>query len=225
MIGIFSYTVLLTYLGLITGTIGIGFCASGNAFAGAICLAVAGLFDLFDGTVARTKKARSDIEKDFGVQIDSLADMVNFGILPIMLGYAIGLDKWYFFIPMALFALSGLIRLAYFNATTEEFVDSGKKKYFLGVPITMAMVVFGTIFALSNNFMYFNSGREIFKWFYAIALVIMAVLFLVKIRIPKPGKIGMTVLFFIGATIFFLLVINCRELYDIWVNHNFDIYK
>ena len=82
MIGVWSYTVILTYLSLISGTVGICFAASGRPFAAICCLLISGLLDLFDGKVARTKKNRSELEKGFGIQIDSLADIVAFIVVP-----------------------------------------------------------------------------------------------------------------------------------------------
>ena len=92
MIGYYNYTGLLTYCALASGATGIFFALRGNAFAAIICLLVAGLFDLFDGKVARTKKDRTQDEKSFGIQIDSLSDVICFGVLPACIGYAVGMS-------------------------------------------------------------------------------------------------------------------------------------
>ena len=88
-----------------------------------------GLCDAFDGKVARTKKNRSDVEKNFGIQIDSLTDVVAFGVLPACIGYAM-LRKFpfmerfplisVFFAIMLIYMLAAMIRLAYFNVMEEE---------------------------------------------------------------------------------------------------------
>ena len=83
MTGVYDYTVILTYLSLISANIGIfvALCDS-KIYVAALCLMLSGLFDAFDGKVARTKKNRTDYEKKFGIQIDSLTDIVAFGVLP-----------------------------------------------------------------------------------------------------------------------------------------------
>lgn len=83
MIGFYDYTVIMTYISVVSSMIGI-FCAVTDHISAAVCcLAFSGLCDMFDGKIARTKKNRTEEEKCFGIQIDSLADIVCFGILPI----------------------------------------------------------------------------------------------------------------------------------------------
>ena len=82
MIGVYDYTVLLTYLGFSSGVYGIIEALQGHIFPAIFCLMFAGLCDMFDGKVARTKKQRTIEERHFGIQLDSLSDVVCFGILP-----------------------------------------------------------------------------------------------------------------------------------------------
>src|SRR5574344_2036014 len=115
MIGFYDYTVWLTYLGFLSGLVGIINAFSGHSFLAIICLMFSGLCDMFDGKVARSKERRSKDEKTYGMQIDSLSDLVCFGVLPSVIGYNIGL-KFTFMIPILLFyPLAALVRLAYFN--------------------------------------------------------------------------------------------------------------
>ena len=80
MIGFYDYTVVLTYISFTSSIIGI-FCAvTGHPKWAVFCLALSGLCDMFDGKIARTKKNRTEDEKQFGIQIDSLCDVVCFGV-------------------------------------------------------------------------------------------------------------------------------------------------
>ena len=90
MIGFYDYTVILTYISLLSGAMGIIVCLHGigHPFLGVFFLMISGLCDTFDGRVARSKKNRTSQEISFGVQIDSLADMVAFGMLPPCIGVA-----------------------------------------------------------------------------------------------------------------------------------------
>jgi len=103
MIGFYNYTVILTYLGLASGMMGIISAVQGKITAAILCLLLAGFFDMFDGLVARTKKDRTKQEKCFGIQLDSLSDVICFGVLPAMIGYAVGLNTWYFYIILILY--------------------------------------------------------------------------------------------------------------------------
>ena len=93
MIGFYDYTVVVTYISLISSIMGMFFAIDGKLPLAVFCLAFSGLCDMFDGKIARTKKNRTDDEKAFGIQIDSLCDIVCFGIFPIILGYQLGMCK------------------------------------------------------------------------------------------------------------------------------------
>ena len=84
MIGFYDYTVILTYLSILSGTTGIILCLNGigHPYLGMFFLLFSGLCDTFDGKVARTKKNRTEKMKKFGIQIDSLSDLIAFGVLP-----------------------------------------------------------------------------------------------------------------------------------------------
>ena len=88
MIGVYDYTVILTYLSLLSASSGIvvSLWGKGHPFIGIFFLLLCGLLDAFDGKVARTKADRTELEKKFGVQIDSLSDLVAFGVLPACIG-------------------------------------------------------------------------------------------------------------------------------------------
>ena len=84
-------SVIVTYLGIIFGIISMGFAFTKMAFAevayirySLILLMLAGVCDMFDGKIARMCK-RTEAEKEFGIQIDSLADTVNFVVLPVVI--------------------------------------------------------------------------------------------------------------------------------------------
>ena len=78
--------------------------------------------------IARTKKNRTDDEKSFGIQIDSLCDIVCFGIFPIILGYKLGMCKAYSIAILAFYGMAGVIRLAYFNAVSYTHLDVYKRQ-------------------------------------------------------------------------------------------------
>ena len=149
MIGFYDYTVIATYLATVLGVGGIFLAADGLHLPAVFCLLLAGLLDTFDGRIARTKKDRSEQQKHFGIQIDSLNDLICFGVLPAMicrgayaaspaylsLGGPVGriLPPVWFDAALCFFVLAGLIRLGYFNVTEEERQEgtSAARKYYL----------------------------------------------------------------------------------------------
>ena len=91
MIGFYDYTVVLTYCSIISAIVGIVLSLGATAHPqwAVFLLLLSGLCDAFDGKVARTKKNRTRAMQNFGIQIDSLADIVAFGILPVCIGLAL----------------------------------------------------------------------------------------------------------------------------------------
>ena len=115
LIGVYDYTVILTYMSLVSAVIGMVLANNGRFTAAVICLAASGVCDMFDGMVARTKKNRTEDEKAFGIQLDSLCDVISFGVYPAFLCYCLGTDGVLGMIFMAMFATCAVIRLAFFN--------------------------------------------------------------------------------------------------------------
>ena len=209
MIGFYSYTVILTYVGFICGSLGIYFSFQGKTIFGIAMLLIAGFCDMFDGKVARTKKNRTPQECKFGIQIDSLSDMVCFGFLPVAIAYSAGLNKFFHVIIFCCFSLAALIRLAYFNVTEEERQEQtteGRKLY-EGLPVTSTALLIPALFVISKDL-----GR-LFPVIAAIYYAVIAVLFITKFHMKKSGFRSM-ILFIITGTIE-LLLIAYRHFYKV----------
>lgn len=195
MIGFYNYTVWLTYIGMLSSVVGIGFAGSGNITAAVICLMFSGLCDMFDGIVARTKKDRTDEERRYGIQLDSLSDVVCFGVLPVAIGYSIGADAWWQVAIMALFALAGLIRLAYYNVTeeTRQQQTTEKRKHYLGVPITTSALTVPLLFCFRGLL------GAYFTLAYTLLLLVNGAFFITPIQVKKPSKTGLAVMLVLGV--------------------------
>ena len=195
MIGVYDYTVLATYLSLLFGLGGIYQAAEGNSVGAVAALMLAGLLDGFDGRIARTKKNRSAEEKRFGIQIDSLNDLICFGVLPAAIGCALGERPVWFLATMAFYVLCALIRLAYFNVSEEERQDTegGARTYYLGMPVTTVSVLAPLVWILTLVLPL--RGAVV----YAAALFVFGVLFIAPVRVKKPHLGGILVMAGIGA--------------------------
>ncbi len=217
MVGYYNYTVWLTYISVLLATLGLGILivdVNNSTNYAILCLLVCGALDMFDGKVARTKKDRTDVEKCNGIQIDSLSDLLAFGILPSAISLRLFLNnntnvthKWYFIIItliLLIYVLFGLIRLGYFNALENERckVDNSPLKYFTGMPITMSSFFMPIIYLLKFT----SIASKTFSWIYFISLAIVGMLFVLKIKVPKAGK-KMVLAFSVFGILFLILFI------------------
>ena len=99
---------------------------------GMALIPLAFVFDALDGRVARWRKVASTL----GRELDSLADVISFGLAPAALGYACGLQGGWDWVVLSYFVGCGVSRLARYNVTAETLADGGDKvKYFEGTPI------------------------------------------------------------------------------------------
>lgn len=202
MIGIYDYTVILTYLSLASSVSGMFLACSGHIRWALACLALSGLLDAFDGKVARTKKGRTRQAKDFGVQIDSLCDIVCFGVLPVIICFHLGMCGIWGMAVLTLYCLAGLIRLAWFNVTTgqEPSRDDGKK-YYQGLPITSIAVILPVFYSLGNA----NA-----PWFIPVLHAVIAItglLFVLRFPFRKPTTAELLMLIVVvGAVMLYVLL-------------------
>lgn len=197
MLGVYNYTVILTYIGMLTGLAGIGLAMRGGLPWALLCLLLAGLCDMFDGTIASTKKDRTPQEKRFGVQIDSLSDLICFGVLPAAIVFAADHGRIVAAVVSGLYVLCALIRLAWFNVDEEERQDAaagGRRTLYLGLPVTTVALFLPTLLG----------AARLASWplgaLGAGLLAVMAVAFLLPFKLAKPGLAGKLVMLLIGCT-------------------------
>lgn len=180
IIGYYNKSVFITYLGVISGTVGMYFAYFHHITYALICLIFSGICDAFDGKIARKCKRTSN-EKYFGIQIDSLADMVSFIFLPIVIFYGLGFTSWYNILIFALFTLGGVIRLGYFNVIAEEKAVNNPVSYYSGLPVTASAAIFPLVYFLVN----FTTTLE-FKMIYSITMLFVACLYVLNFKVKKP---------------------------------------
>ena len=198
-IGYYGYWVWLTYLSVVTSFTGVTFALRGKPDAAVVCLILSGICDMFDGTVARTAK-RNDMQKAYGIQIDSLADVMSFDLLPAAIGYCLfDLSGNSSFVATVLtigicvlYVLCGLMRLAWFNVTEEEMQARGEKRtYYVGLPITVASLI------LSVSY-FIIAGLEQVSTIYTGLLLVLAIAFVSKFHMPKVKLKYVVVIAFVG---------------------------
>lgn len=199
MIGFYDYTVILTYLSLLSAMAGIGLSISGHPLLAILCLLFCGLCDMFDGRVARRKKNRTETEKNFGIQIDSLSDLVAFGVLPAVNIIVWCHRTWYACGLAAFYVLAGLIRLAYFNVTEEvrqKETDECRKAY-SGLPITSSALIFPVFFCFAGLF----HNKVAFQLTLCGVMVLTGMCFILPFRIRKPHSRELWAIFAFGILV------------------------
>jgi CDP-diacylglycerol--serine O-phosphatidyltransferase len=138
-------------------TLANAFCGTGAVFAamrflqegvvrdllwGMALIPLAFVFDALDGRIARWRKVASTL----GRELDSLADVISFGVAPAALGYACGLQGGWDWAVLSYFVGCGVSRLARYNVTAESLSgDEGKVRYFEGTPIPSSVLIVGLL--------------------------------------------------------------------------------
>lgn len=206
-VGYYNYTVVVTYLSAVAGVVGIGLAIRGSLYGAMFCLLLSGALDSIDGKVASTKKGRSHAERSFGVQIDSLCDLVNFGFLPIVIGYALGQKTLTYMGIAAVYMLGAIIRLAYFNVDEQERQDktTERRRFYTGMPVTTVALLFPLLYCFEP----LVENKIIFNDIYSCLMVACAALFVIRVNIPKPNKKGIIILLALGLVIFAMLLLAC----------------
>jgi len=187
-------------------TLGNAFCGTGAVFAamrflqdgivndllwGMALIPLAFVFDALDGRIARWRKVASTL----GRELDSLADVISFGVAPAALGYACGLQGGWDWVVLSYFVGCGVSRLARYNVTAESLSGTeGKVKYFEGTPIPTSVVIVGLLAIAAWNArigadLWFGA-RQLGPWqFHPLVLVyaLSGSLMISKtLHIPKP---------------------------------------
>lgn len=211
MIGFYNYSVILTYISLLCSVFGMTQAIHGRFKTAIFCLAISGLCDMFDGKIARTMKNRTEDEKSFGIQIDSLCDMVCFGVFPAIICYLLGVRGPLGLAIIAVYCINSVIRLAFFNVMEAKnaLVTEEGEKYYKGLPITSMAIVLPIVFMIQ-----FFVPDFVFRICLHLALLIVGILFVVNFRFRKPKNATLAVLVAIVAAALVVMFMFTRYRID-----------
>jgi CDP-diacylglycerol---serine O-phosphatidyltransferase len=145
---------------LLSGVFAITFAMNGYFRVASLLIFFSAFLDLFDGRLARKLKVSNQV----GVELDSLADVVSFGVAPALLFHTLAHPSWLTTVAFVLYPIMGALRLARFNAKPTV-------GYFIGIPITFA----GLIMAFLGLFQYSNP----------FITIILAILMVSPFRVKK----------------------------------------
>lgn len=177
---LFGIANTISLIGVGCAVVGIFFAFAGNGLLSVIMLILAGIADAFDGPIA--KKTNKKGGKEYGVHVDSLVDIVSFGVLPVCICMALGFRSWIDLVVYVVFVICGIVRLAYYN------LNSSKEEVFIGVPITTVSILIPFAYLLDKTS----------ELLFMIMLAILSILFVVNIRVKKPTMKTRVVLLMLG---------------------------
>ena len=192
-IGVFDYTVILTFLSLVSSVFGMTQAIHGDYKMAVFCLAFSGVCDAFDGRVARSKKNRTEDEKAYGIQLDSLCDVICFGVFPALICYLLGVRGVLGLAIVFFYCICAVIRLAFFNVQEgkRQQTEGGCNKVYRGLPVTSISMLLPLTFWLQ-----FLLPDLVFLVLLHILLLVVGFLFILDFPMPKPDL--KTILLMIG---------------------------
>ena len=205
MIGYYNYTVILTYIRTLFGFAGITYIGNSNLRMALLCLMFAGFCDMFDGKIASTMK-RTKQEKRFGIQIDSLSDLICFGVLPALIVFQCSDKKVLPVFISGLYLLCALIRLAWFNVDEEERQDeqTGGRETYLGLPVTTSALLL-PLFIGTAQLLSLPVGA-LSPWL----LCGIAIAFIAPFHLKKPKALGKIIMLLLGAAALAVVIIGVK---------------
>lgn len=179
------FTVSSIFCGVYSITLSAGEPTGDNFYRAAVAIFFGSFFDAFDGRVARLTRTQSD----FGVELDSLADVISFGVAPAILVYKWALAEMGIggIVICSIYAACGAIRLARFNVIAHS--DTGSSRYFVGLPIPLAA---GMLVALVIALNSLGSPAEaVGLWPIATLVLVLACLMVSTIRYRTFKEAGL----------------------------------
>ncbi len=198
-------SVIITYIGVICAVMSMYCCFTqivtsevGRIRYSLVFLILAGICDMFDGKVARMCK-RTEEEKEFGIQIDSLADTVNFVVMPVVMMLSLGMVSIHDTIVYCIFVLCGISRLAYFNVNASL---DGPVKYYNGLPVTSTAIIYPVLGLLHGQI-----PEGTFKTIYLIATLLIGILFVLRIKVPKLKGVAYVIVPILAIIMSILLLV------------------
>lgn len=187
MIGCYDYTVILTYLGALAGLFGAVLAVQGKPMGTVFCMAAALVCDTLDGIVARAKKNRTQEEMLFGIQIDSLCDLISFGMCPAVLFYSLGMNTAGDLALLGAYCLCCVIRLAFFNVMALHR-ELGTKGDYRGLPVVCLDVAVPALMLMG---VWFPAAAV---WILRLGTAVFGFLYIFDFRVKKASTATLLVL-------------------------------
>ena len=183
IIGYYNIANFITLTGMSSALCACYLAFMGHYKAAIVVYMLAGLCDLFDGRVARATDNGDMKRRTFGVQIDTVSDVISFGVAPGVLAYAMGFRDVADVVIYIIFACLGAIRLAYFSTQAITEAPGMKMTCFTGMPIPTISFFLPPLALLMTCV-----APETMHWVFKAVYAIIGISFVINVKIKKPGN-------------------------------------
>ncbi len=182
---------LVSFIGYVCTIVGVYFCFINKIDYAVILLVASGVCDGLDGAFAK-KFRKPGQNPEYGVQLDSLADIVCSGIFPVIICLSLGFTKWWNAIIYSFFMICGITRLVYYN------INSSKNSFYKGVPITVSTFLIPIVYCFTKTS----------NLVYSIIFSLLGICYVLDIKIQKPniGLRTIVSIIILGIVIFFFFI-------------------
>lgn len=201
-IGYYNLANLVTILGLCCSLLACFLMAQNNFAVAMLAFACAGLCDMMDGRIARASNASGKRVRFYGVQLDSLCDVVSFGMVPCFMAFWLKYDGIVDILIYLLFVACGATRLANFNMEVALDSPNLRSSHFTGVPIPFSVIVFPLLMIV-----HILAGPV--AWLFRLAFLLTGIGYVLRVRIPKPsGRAQVVIILYELVVLITLLIVT-----------------
>lgn len=201
-IGYYNLANLVTLLGLCCALLACFLLAQGNTAIAMLAFSCAGLCDMMDGRIARASSASGKRVRFYGVQLDSLCDVVSFGVVPCFMAFWLGYKDTLDILIYLLFSACGATRLANFNMEVALDSPNLRSSHFTGLPIPFSVIVFPLLMIV-----HIKAGQV--AWLFRLVFLLVGIGYILRVRIPKPsGKLQIAIILYELVVLISLLIIT-----------------
>ncbi len=199
-IGIYTAANAVTLLGLVSAIMSCFLATQGNFKFAVVMLLLSSVCDLFDGRIARANPSRTEKDKLYGIQLDSICDVISFGVTPAFIAYNLGFQKVIDLVIYLFFIACGAIRLSYFN--TLALATPGKAvKTFRGLPIPASSFTLPFLMMLMT---FIPAGVTV--WLSRLMFLGLGFLYILNIKVKKP-TIKTATIFLVSQLVILLIIL------------------
>ena len=202
VIGYYNLANLVTILGLCCALLACFLLAQGNTAVAMLAFACAGLCDMMDGRIARSSGTTGQRVRFYGVQLDSLCDVVSFGVVPCFMAFWLGYRGTPDILIYLLFSACGATRLANFNMEVALDSPNLRSNQFTGLPIPFSVIIFPLLLIV-----HVLAGPV--AWLFRLVFLLVGFGYILRVRIPKPsGKLQIAIILYELAVLITLLFLT-----------------
>ena len=187
-IGHYNPADLITMAGLVCSVVACFLLAQGHYIVSMVFYILALLADTFDGKVARKLNIQDPHEKSYGIQLDSICDMVSFGVVPAVMAFMLGYNSPFDVIIYAIFVTCGAIRLAHYNTDAVLSAPGEKHNSFTALPLPHSAMYFILMLDIHLLTVSADGVNGFVHWLFRLFFLGLGIAYILRFKFPRPNK-------------------------------------